>query len=385
MHEHVGLVRGGAQRVARRRVAREDDAPAAPLGAHDLLGRDAVDDLAALQAPEGGPGGHAQPRREPGVEAPGPGLLDERPAEGRPAVAGGEGLHRVAVEGDVVAGLDLGDRELVAETAGEPPDDREQVARAGRPEEVQRGGAVAQVEGLEHPRQAEPVVEVEVRQEDRGDLRQPHGAQELALRPLAAVEEQLVAAAPHEERREAAPGGRHGARGAGEEEREVHPVRRVADGRLQAQAPVAQWIERSPPEREVAGSNPAGRARVKELPCPGRRASDVVHRDGARRGPRSPHRGPARAPPQHDHADVVVDAPERGWIPASSDGGDAQRGRPPSVEGDLIRRLRELRSALAEESWISADRVLWTGWFAVGHDADGHGRVLSLQLVPRAR
>ena len=238
-------------------------------GPDDLLGRDAVDDLAALQAPEGRPGGHAQPRREPGVEAPGPGLLDERPAEGRPAVAGGEGLHRVAVEGEVVAGLDLGDRELVAEPAGEPPDDREQVARAGRPEEVQRRGAVAQVEGLEHPRQAEPVVEVEVREEDRGDLRQPHGAQELALRPLAAVEEQLVAAAPHEERREAAPGGRHGARGAGEEEREVHPVRRVADGRLQAQAPVAQWIERSPPEREVAGSNPAGRAPVKGLPSLG--------------------------------------------------------------------------------------------------------------------
>jgi hypothetical protein len=27
-----------------------------------------------------------------------------------------------------------------------------------------------------------------------------------------------------------------------------------------SQAPVAQWIERSPPEREAAGSNPAGRA-----------------------------------------------------------------------------------------------------------------------------
>ncbi len=31
-------------------------------------------------------------------------------------------------------------------------------------------------------------------------------------------------------------------------------------GRLDPPAPVAQWIERSPPEREVAGSNPAGRA-----------------------------------------------------------------------------------------------------------------------------
>lgn len=32
-------------------------------------------------------------------------------------------------------------------------------------------------------------------------------------------------------------------------------------------APVAQWIERSPPEREVAGSNPAGRARRKACAC----------------------------------------------------------------------------------------------------------------------
>src|SRR4051794_23238845 len=30
--------------------------------------------------------------------------------------------------------------------------------------------------------------------------------------------------------------------------------------RLAFQAPVAQWIERCPPEAEVAGSNPAGRA-----------------------------------------------------------------------------------------------------------------------------
>src|SRR3954468_24878972 len=35
----------------------------------------------------------------------------------------------------------------------------------------------------------------------------------------------------------------------------------VARARLRrAPAPVAQWIERCPPEAEVAGSNPAGRA-----------------------------------------------------------------------------------------------------------------------------
>src|SRR5256885_8389938 len=33
-----------------------------------------------------------------------------------------------------------------------------------------------------------------------------------------------------------------------------------AAAKLRRQAPVAQWIERPPPEREAAGSNPAGRA-----------------------------------------------------------------------------------------------------------------------------
>src|SRR5947208_5420453 len=33
-------------------------------------------------------------------------------------------------------------------------------------------------------------------------------------------------------------------------------------------APVAQWIERCPPEAEVAGSNPAGRAGRRKAPVP---------------------------------------------------------------------------------------------------------------------
>src|SRR4051812_37781234 len=42
----------------------------------------------------------------------------------------------------------------------------------------------------------------------------------------------------------------------------VYRCRRRHAGRLDSAgpAPVAQWIERGPPEAEVAGSNPAGRA-----------------------------------------------------------------------------------------------------------------------------
>ena len=63
----------------------------------------------------------------------------------------------------------------------------------------QRQLAAAERERLQHPGQAEEVVGVEVRQEhlvelDQADVR----AQELPLRALAAVEEQLLAAAPDE-------------------------------------------------------------------------------------------------------------------------------------------------------------------------------------------
>ena len=100
----------------------------------------------------------------------------------------------------------------------------------------------------------------------------PTERQQLALRALAAVEQHPVAAAAHEQRRQAAPRSRHRAGGAGEEDREVHArpsvhgapaYRSRRAGRPSSAtppAPVAQGIERSPPERKVAGSNPAGRA-----------------------------------------------------------------------------------------------------------------------------
>src|SRR2546421_9776984 len=64
-----------------------------------------------------------------------------------------------------------------------------------------------------------------------------------------------------------------------------------------ARAPVAQWIERCPPEAEVAGSNPAGRADPCAVGPPGGRISEAIlptgryaalGQDGARRARRSP-------------------------------------------------------------------------------------------------
>ena len=81
-----------------------------------------------------------------------------------------------------------------------------------------------------------------------------------------------------------------------------------------AQAPVAQWIERPPPEREVAGSNPAGRA-----PAARRLRQGALRRDtnGLRQRARS-----------RCSAGSVVVRPESGKI---SDPGCATRTQPPEI------------------------------------------------------
>src|SRR4051795_11534890 len=61
-----------------------------------------------------------------------------------------------------------------------------------------------------------------MRDEDIGELGQAHGADELALGSLAAVEEHAVAAASDQQRGQATARGRGGAGGAGEEHGQVH-------------------------------------------------------------------------------------------------------------------------------------------------------------------
>ena len=82
------------------------------------------------------------------------------------------------------------------------PQAAEEVAQARRPVDGQRQLALAQLERLQHPGQAEVVVGVEVREEDLLEIGQPdRRAHQLPLGSFAAVEEQPVAAAAHEQRR----------------------------------------------------------------------------------------------------------------------------------------------------------------------------------------
>src|SRR5436190_7620886 len=102
---------------------------------------------------------------------------------------------------------------------------------------------------------------MEVGDVDLVELHEPGRAPHLPLRALAAVQQQPLAAAAHEHAGGRAPRGRHGATGAEEDDVEVHGESVGARPCLHwSRAPVAQWIERRPPEAEVAGSNPAGRA-----------------------------------------------------------------------------------------------------------------------------
>src|SRR3954451_5316916 len=221
--QDVGAVGGHADHVAGAGVPREDQAAPAACLPYDLLRRHAVDGLAALQAAEVGTGCDAQPRGQLGVEAAGPVALDERVAVGLAAVADAQRVDLVAVELDDRVGLEVDGGQAVLQAAEHRAPQRvQQRLGAGRAEDGERQGPVAQVEGLQHSRQPEPVVEVQVGEEDLGDLGQPHAADQLPLRALAAVDQELVGTAAQQRRGQAAAGGGHGAGGAGEEDREVH-------------------------------------------------------------------------------------------------------------------------------------------------------------------
>ena len=135
--------------------------------------------------------------------------------------------HRVAIAADLVAGLHLRDPQLVAQAAVDRAHRAEQVAQPGRAVNRQRPLAVAQVEGLEHAGQPEPVVGVKVGDEHVVELGKAGRAHELALGPLPAVEEQAIAAAAHEHGGHAAACGRDRPGRAGEEDVEVHDDREV--------------------------------------------------------------------------------------------------------------------------------------------------------------
>ena len=122
-----------------RGVAGVDDPAARSVLADDLLGRDAVDGLAALEAAEVGAFGDAEAPRGLDVEAARAVVLDERVAERLDAVLDGEARDDEAVEADLLVGLELDHVERVAGAADDGPHDLlEERGQARRAEELQR-------------------------------------------------------------------------------------------------------------------------------------------------------------------------------------------------------------------------------------------------------
>ena len=223
VHQQVGVARDEGEPLARRRVARNHDAPSRPRRADYLVGGDAVDRLATLEAPEVGPGADTQRRGRVCIEAAGALVLDERVAEARPAVLDRERLDLVAVERNNVVPLEHVGHEVVGQPAQRRHHRAEQPIQAARAVDRQWPIASVQRVGVQQAGQPEPVIGVVVGEEDRIQIDQPDRADELALGPLATVEEECVAVEPRDDRRQVSAPCGHRSGGPGEEDREgVH-------------------------------------------------------------------------------------------------------------------------------------------------------------------
>jgi hypothetical protein len=149
-----------------------------------------------------------------------------------------EGRDPVTVALQLVIRLDLGELHAEREPADHRLEQRVHAPQAARPVDRERALALAEREGLQHPRQAEHVVGVEVGDEQLLELDQADRAHELPLRALAAVEQQPVAAAPHEGGGQPAPRAGRGARRPQKEHVQIHQTSKIS----QRAAPLRTWI-----------------------------------------------------------------------------------------------------------------------------------------------
>ncbi len=232
VHEQVGMVRRLDDARRGCRVAGEHDLSAGPPRPEHRVGRDHApvgerQRLASLEDAPLPPGWDADRIGGVHVEAPRPLVLDEGVADGGDAVVDGEGVDPILAPLERLPGLDLDERQRVRQPAEERAQLAEQVLEPLRPVHRQPGLlAAAKRECLQHPRQAEEVVGVQVREEDLLDVGQAdHGPLQLPLRALGAVEEELLAAAPQQERRRCALRRRHRGRRAEKEKVEIHAGR----------------------------------------------------------------------------------------------------------------------------------------------------------------
>ena len=134
-----------------------------------------------------------------------------------------EGLDPVVVTLDDGARVELDDVERVGQPADHDAERSHQRGSPARPVDGHRNLSAAQSEGLQHARQAEDVVGVQVREEDVLEIDEPGvRAEELPLRALAAVDEKAVASATQECGRGSAGRRGRGRGGAEEDDVEVH-------------------------------------------------------------------------------------------------------------------------------------------------------------------
>ena len=228
VNEDFGVPGCLEHRARGARVSGKNDLPAGPREAEHLLRAhgSAVGELhrlPRLETSEQRAFRDAEAFRGLEVEPARAGLLDERVAVGRDAVLHGERLDPVVVPPHDVSRSQLDERELVAQAPEHPAQDPEELLQARGPVDGQRHFAPPEGERLQHPRKAEVVVGVVVRQEDLGQLDEPDGgAQQLTLCALAAVDEDPLSAAAKQRAREAALRSRHRARGSEENEIEIH-------------------------------------------------------------------------------------------------------------------------------------------------------------------
>ncbi len=156
-------------------------------------------------------GGRSQARapHRDSARARGRGVPGVRPRRARSrrrhvAVAHGDGGDAIAVARDRLGRLQLGDAEPIARAPVDEAHLLHERRQPRRPVDLSGALAFAQREGLEHAGQPQPVVGVEVCDEHAVDIAQADRADQLALRALAAVEQQAVAA----DARRAPPAGR---------------------------------------------------------------------------------------------------------------------------------------------------------------------------------
>ena len=100
-----------------------------------------------------------------------------------------EWRYPISLAVDHLSRLELGELELEADAAHRSHYDRHQLAEAAGAVNQQRFLSRAQIEGLEQSRQSQPVIGVVVGQKEVRKVGEADGGDQLALRPLPAVDQ----------------------------------------------------------------------------------------------------------------------------------------------------------------------------------------------------